>query len=224
MKSDVKQEKSIVHGTANNQTQANGSQSKAEKRKKKAKKQKPEPPDNSDKIVDLVLRNSSFKKADLSEIVDQKFHDEIYRSHYKRLISDINYKEITVKFHPNVDYTVLPDGLDPGKLNVVPAHAFMHLPSIHDKPPVRRRVKKKKNPKQNNIAQAKTNSDHQQNNLDQKKNLDQKMNLNQTKMIEEQETNSSCTNLGNISIRKNHNMETDIQTEQTNGCCNDEEE
>lgn len=110
-------------------------------KKKVAKKQAVEDPD---KIIESILQNSSFKVANLSQVVCEKFYNSNhYQAHYKKLTADIDYSKSTTTFSPLSDFVVLPDGVEESQVVSVPAHAFMHMPCIYEKPARDRRKRGK---------------------------------------------------------------------------------
>lgn len=103
----------------------------------KKKKKPPHKEKGPDLVVSDELNNSVCRIANLSEIVDEKFHVSNTNSNkVKSLLSDIDYK-CTVPFTREMDHRVFPIGFQTNMLQPIPTYSFSQLTSIYQKPMVR---------------------------------------------------------------------------------------
>lgn len=123
----------------------NDSQGQKSNRKKK-KKNKANEIKGPDQIIADKLKMTSYKIADLSEIIDQKFYlSKEYSREVKHLLSDISY-DCTISFQSEMDHKVYPDGYQPDDFQPIPPYSFTQLTSIYDKPIVLRRNRRRGKP------------------------------------------------------------------------------
>lgn len=110
--------------------------------RKKKKKNKASDVRGPNQIVLDQLQKSSYKVADLSEIIDEKFRlSKAYALKVKSLLSDIRY-DCTIPFHSEMDHKIYPDGYNHDNFQPIPPNAFTQLISIYDKPIIQRRRRK----------------------------------------------------------------------------------
>lgn len=142
-------EDSVSVPKSQQQTKSGGKQEKERKRKKK-KAILSDPM----KIIDSVLNSSSFKVANLSQLVEQKFyHSEEHSKQLQDSIKDVRYESVVSQNFTYDDLTVLPEGFD-GKVNLGPT-AIMNMTCINHVPERRQRWKKRSKSKKNSSNNSK---------------------------------------------------------------------
>lgn len=146
-------QKPVVNGQKNGDTNIG-----ERRRKKKKKKNKQKEPDDPMQIVESVLANSSFKKANLSELIVKHFNEPENRSQLVKLLKDVSYCSTVGKVtgtHSDINISVLPKGCGDIKINLPPT-ALTDINCIYDQGPVRwrKRGRARKNNKNKNPAIA----------------------------------------------------------------------
>lgn len=128
-----------------------------------AKKKKSADLTDPTKIIESILAKSSFKVANLSQLVEKKFyHTPEFSTSLRKDLEDVRYESVVGNKFTYDDLTVMPEGFE-GQVNVGPT-AILNMTCINHVPDRRHRWKRRgKNKRSNNINNNNANNDDPKN-------------------------------------------------------------